>query len=73
MSQGESGWFVQRDGLTGPLYWSGTVFTGDFGEAIKFAGEIDAQRAIDRLHLANAKPAQLARVRVPAAPSWRDG
>lgn len=73
----EAGWLVARPGLTGPLYWSGTVFSGSTEEALRFSRRVDAERAIERLHLAGASPAQARPARPsprqPAAPSWREG
>lgn len=71
----EAGWLVERQGLTGPLYWSGTVFTGDAGEALRFSRRVDAERAIERLSLSNAVAAEhmWPAPRRPAAPSWREG
>lgn len=73
----EAGWLVARPGLTGPLYWSGTVFSGSTEEALRFSRRVDAERAIERLHLTGASPAQLrpsrSAQRQPAATGWREG
>lgn len=70
----ESGWLIVRRGFHGALYWSGTVFSGDVGEAIRFSRSLDAERVVARLSLSDAEvlPVPVTRT-AAAAPSWRDG
>jgi hypothetical protein len=45
----ETGWLIERPKSSGPTFWTGSRFSADILEAIRFCRQVDAERTMKHL------------------------